>query len=401
VITIVGWLGNQPSTLTNQQLDALAASRTIFARQELRQTLAMLAPKATIIDFTSPFATTIKAIGEHVGDCTVVASGDPNFFGITKVLRRQLGEIGLKILPGPSSIAMLAARLGRPWDDFEIVSLVGRDHHAAMAQAKLALSNHHTQAVAILTPPNTSLAELFMDLSFDDDALNITIASDLATEHETISSLSLDQARCFTTCAGSVVFIERKATSLTPTVVWGAPSSSIFRDDQFVTDGSNFTKLEVRLALIARLDPDRLPFGANILEVGAGSGVVGLTLLRLRPDLHLTQLEPRPNRAAMARQNAKTLGYCTTVLDQPVEAITASYDAAIVGGGGLSALHHALGLIDEHAPIVASYADVHRGSAAERLLGNLSVIQVAHGTPLGADGTRLVPQTPIYLAWRA
>jgi precorrin-6Y C5,15-methyltransferase (decarboxylating) len=401
VITVLGWLGNRTETLTGEQLRAIEQSTTIFARAELHKVLDQLAPRATVVDFTSPLTTTVRAIGDTTADCTVIASGDPSFFGITKLLLRQLGQIQLKILPGPSSVATLAARLGRPWDDLAVISLVGRDHVSALSLAKLELTNRAVRGIALLVPPNVALHALLDGLSFEEGQIKITIGTALATDDESIMTLSVAQARRWSSPSQTVVLVERTDGGHEPTMVHGARSLQIFRDDRFIADGTNFTKLEVRMSLVARLDPDRLPFQAKVLEVGAGSGMVGLTLLRLRPDLELTQLEPQSRRAAMVRQNAEALGYRTTVSEQPVETISTNFDAAIVGGGGLSALRHTLTLVPEGAPIVATYADIHRGAAAEQLLGNLSVIQVAHGAPLGNKGTRLRPQTPIYLAWRA
>jgi precorrin-6Y C5,15-methyltransferase (decarboxylating) len=150
VITILGWLGNREESLTGEQLFRLGQSRAIFARPQLRNTLQRLSPSSTIIDFTSPFSTTIDAIGAYPEDCTVIASGDPNFFGITKIIRRAFPDRTLRILPAPSSIAVLAARLGRPWDDLSVVSLVGRDSDTAFHRARLRLADRQAGAVALL-----------------------------------------------------------------------------------------------------------------------------------------------------------------------------------------------------------------------------------------------------------
>ncbi|WP_298212333.1 precorrin-6y C5,15-methyltransferase (decarboxylating) subunit CbiE [Ferrimicrobium sp.] len=400
MITIIGWLGDRIESLSGDQLGALAVSNTIFARPGLHNLLQALSPSATVVDFTSPFSTTIDAVGEHAGDCTIIASGDPNFFGLTKILRRTLPDHPLHILPGPSSVATLAARMGRPWDDLSIVSLVGRDHQESLQQASILLANQPNAAVALLVPAGTTLEPLIEKLIDWDKTVSITIATDLATDTETIINLTPPAALHWCSPSPAVVLIEVGNGSMEAVIEFQTGGASIFREDQLLTDGTNYTKLEVRMAAIARLNPDRLPIGAHVVEVGAGSGTLGLTLLRLRSDIKLTQLEPKHERAAMARANAKALGYRTTVTEQPVETISGNFDAAILGGGGLGALRHVLGLVASAAPVVATYADLRRGATAERLLGNISLIQVAHGKTLGSDGIRLVPQTPIYLAWR-
>lgn len=400
MITLIGWLGNRIDSLSGDQLRALQASRTIFARSELHELLQTLCPLSTIVDFASPLSTTIHAIADHADACTVIASGDPNFFGLTKTLRRALPEQPLRVLPGPSAVATLAARLGRPWDDLSVVSLVGRDHHEALQRAGILLASRPNAAIALLIPPNTFLDPLIERLGDHPGTVSLTIATDLATDGETITKLTPAEALHWRSASPAVAFIEIGEPTMEMLMDYTTGEASIFREDQLATDGTNFTKLEVRLAAVARLNPDRLPIGAHVIEVGAGSGALGLTLLRLRPDIELTQLEPKHDRAVMARANAKTLGYRTTVSEQPVETISRNFDAALVGGGGLGALQHTLGLLGPTAPVVATYADLHRAGSAERLLGNVSLIQVAHGKTLGPDGTRLLPQTPIYLAWR-
>jgi precorrin-6Y C5,15-methyltransferase (decarboxylating) len=70
-------------------------------------------------------------LDEHAGRAIcVLASGDPLFFGIGATLIRLLGPDRVRVLPHPSSVSLACARLGWPYQDVEVVSLVGRpiDH---------------------------------------------------------------------------------------------------------------------------------------------------------------------------------------------------------------------------------------------------------------------------------
>lgn len=159
------------------------------------------------------------------------------------------------------------------------------------------------------------------------------------------------------------------------------------------------------MTAISRLDPTRLPIGARIVEVGAGSGLVGLTLLWLRPDLELVALEPRPDRAEMATENARRLGLPTTVRTLTIEETTGRFAAAIVGGGGIEALAATLARLSPTAPVVATFADGHRAHHARELLGNLELVSVAQAVPFGARDAeaasiRLEPAHPVWVAWR-
>ena len=57
----------------------------------------------------------------------VLASGDPLWFGIGRILIERLGRDNLRFHPGPSSLQLAFARLGRPWQNAEWISLHGRD----------------------------------------------------------------------------------------------------------------------------------------------------------------------------------------------------------------------------------------------------------------------------------
>ena len=55
----------------------------------------------------------------------LLASGDPNFYGIVEYLKRK--EISIKeVLPGISSFQYMMAKLKKPWQEAKFISLHGR-----------------------------------------------------------------------------------------------------------------------------------------------------------------------------------------------------------------------------------------------------------------------------------
>ena len=61
--------------------------------------------------------------------CAVVYSGDAGFYSGARGLLPLLAErdISARVLPGVSSVQLLAARLGLPWQDWALVSAHGTD----------------------------------------------------------------------------------------------------------------------------------------------------------------------------------------------------------------------------------------------------------------------------------
>lgn len=60
-------------------------------------------------------------------DILLLASGDPNFFGIVDFLKRKGVKVD-RVLPGLSSFQYMMSKLQKPWQECIFVSLHGRDH---------------------------------------------------------------------------------------------------------------------------------------------------------------------------------------------------------------------------------------------------------------------------------
>lgn len=60
-------------------------------------------------------------------DNLLLASGDPNFFGIVEFLKRKGVKVD-RVLPGLSSFQYMMSKLQKSWQECIFVSLHGRDH---------------------------------------------------------------------------------------------------------------------------------------------------------------------------------------------------------------------------------------------------------------------------------
>lgn len=83
-----------------------------------------------------------RLLAEHADRrIAVLASGDPMLYGIGRVLAGETDAP--RVLPHPSSVSHAAARLGRPVEDVEVVTLVGRP------TASLAAALHHGRRLLV------------------------------------------------------------------------------------------------------------------------------------------------------------------------------------------------------------------------------------------------------------
>ena len=60
------------------------------------------------------------------GKIVVLASGDPLFFGIGRLLLAALPTEALSFFPHPSSVQLAFSRLKLPWQEAQVISLHGR-----------------------------------------------------------------------------------------------------------------------------------------------------------------------------------------------------------------------------------------------------------------------------------
>src|SRR5215210_842021 len=99
-------------------------------------------------------AEALSSLEQAKGPAVVLASGDPGFFGIVRLLRERFGPENLRVLPALSSVAHAFALAGLPWDDAVTVSAHGRDPRRALNVCRA-----HPK-VAVLTSPLFGPAEL-------------------------------------------------------------------------------------------------------------------------------------------------------------------------------------------------------------------------------------------------
>ena len=121
-----GWVG-----LSDRARDHVRHAEVILGgARQLDLVRPDLVPEVTAdrIAWPSPLLPALPGLlDQHTGRLVcVLASGDPLFFGIGATLIGLLGADRVAVLPHPSSMSLACARLGWPWSDVEVVSLVGR-----------------------------------------------------------------------------------------------------------------------------------------------------------------------------------------------------------------------------------------------------------------------------------
>ena len=347
----------------------------------------------------------------------VLASGDPLWFGIGRTLMDRLDRTRLRFHPGPSSLQLAFARLGRSWQDADWISLHGRD--------PLSLSQKLQQrprALAVLTDPSRGGV---------DDVRQILRASGLESAYALwlCEALGHPEERVQQLDVEALTPSDLNPLHLVVLIAQAPPAPATEALPLFGIDDGVFlqhddrpglmTKREVRIQLLAALD---LPAEGVLWDLCAGTGSVGLEALRLRPSLQLLAIEKRGGGARLIEANAQRLGVQPTAVLEgealsmlardsqsqqtpSIPSTLAKVDRVLLGGGGkqrAALLRAVLNHLNPGGVVVIPLATIEALAELRPILeqAGLQVSTSQHqawrGQPL-SDGTRLAPMNPVLL----
>ena len=332
----------------------------------------------------------------------LLASGDPLWFGIGRLLLQVFPPERLRFHPAPSSLQLAFARIGRPWQDASWVSLHGRDPEplAAALQKRPA-------ALAVLCDPGAGGAgtvRRLLGASGLEAAYGCWICERLGHPQERVLRLAPNEPLPADLDPLHLVLLVAEAAAAPDPLelpLFGLADGLWL---QHADQPGLMTKREVRIQLLADLE---LPEAGVLWDVGAGVGSVGLEALRLRPALALWAVERRGGGATLIQANAQRLGVKPAGVVEGVapEALAAlpDPDRVLLGGGGrdraavLEAVLQRLrpaGLVVIPLATVEALAELRPRLEASGLTVSVSQHQAWRGAPL-ADGTRLAPLNPV------
>jgi precorrin-6Y C5,15-methyltransferase (decarboxylating) len=341
----------------------------------------------------------------------VLASGDPLWFGIGRMLLDRFGSERLCFHPAPSSLQLAFARIGRPWQDAGWVSLHGREPEPLAARLQ-----QRPAALAVLTDPSRGGADAVRRLlraSGLEAAYGFWLCERLGHDSERVQKLASEDPMPADLDPLHLVLLVAETPAAPSPLAGDQDDLPLFGLDdgvwlQHEDRPGLMTKREVRIQLLADL---QLPAAGVLWDLGAGVGSVGIEALRLRPQLQLWAVEQRGGGAALIRANAERFGVGQAlaaggVLEGRAPAALDRLpdpDRVLVGGGGRDREAIVAAVLQRLRPggvVVIPLATVEGLAALRPLLEQaglqvgVSQLQAWRGAPL-ADGTRLAPLNPV------
>lgn len=208
------------------------------------------------------------------GNVAVLASGDPGFFGIVRILAERFGPERMLVIPAVSAVSEAFARAGLPWDDALVVSAHGRDPRRAVNVCRA------YPKVAVLTSPAFGPVELAGAL--EGTARSFVVAERLGETGERVYEGDATEIGRMSWEDPNVVVVYDAARAV-GTKGWisgrsGSPGEWALPEREFEHRSGMITKSEARALVLARLGPG---LGDLIWDVGAGSGSIAVECARL------------------------------------------------------------------------------------------------------------------------
>lgn len=391
-VTLIGMGSGQPENLTLQGLAALRQADLILGARRL---LAVLPAGCTENRAAAYRPDEVAELLQTSGaeNAVLVYSGDTGFYSGASSMMEKLEALGVRarVLPGLSSIQLLAAALGRPWQGWNLVSAHGRtcDPVAECMQGR---------PTFFLTGGSEDPATLCAQLAAEGfgDVQGV-VGQCLGTPEEKLFRGSVKELAAGRFNSLSVLLVE--AVEGLPRRAPGLPDEAFERGDV------PMTKQEVRAAVLAKL---AVRPGDILWDVGAGTGSVSVELALAAPRGRVYAVECRPEGCALIKANREKFRTRNLVLVEGLAPAALSDlpapDAVFIGGskGSLAAIVDAALDKNPDARICVSAIALETLSAAVAALTakgrTVQVSQIAVSRAKAVGGLHLMmAQNPIYL----
>ncbi len=399
-VHVVGW-GMSPEDLTPKVREILRQAQVLVGGRRLlgyfpdhpAQKILLGKDPAEVLEQLAALAAEKRVV--------VLASGDPNFYGVAPLVVKLLGPDNVVIHPNVTAVQAACARLKISWEDAVVVSLHGR------GPEPLAAALGRAEKLIIYTDPeHTPGAIARFLLARGRGRARLCVLEDLGGPKERLTWLTPAEAQGIEfSPLNLVVVLDQGAGRQDPTVPGtslhlGLPEAALAHEAGLVT------KSEVRAVVLAKLA--LLP-GQVLWDVGAGCGSVALEASLLLPGGQIFAVERDPARAAQIRANRENFGVSNleVVCGQAPECLSAlpHPQRVFVGGGG----RHLGGILQEVrarlAPggkVVLTAALLESLETARRLLADAGwqvevvLLQVSRSRPLG-EGAYFQALNPVWI----
>ena len=342
----------------------------------------------------------------------VLASGDPLFFGIGRLLLQHFDANQLAFYPHLSSVQLAFSRIKQPWQEAHLLSLHGRSPDRLIQALQ-----RGEATIALLTDDiqnPRAIARLICDLALP-SRYRLWVCENLGSPVERVRSFLPETMPEEAFAPLTVVILTREIeepTALSPATLTTLPAFGI-ADSLFLSFSDRpglMTKREVRVLALGELSLQGEPV---VWDIGAGTGSVSVEMARLCPRSSIFAIEKSAAGIALIEQNSQRF-QCPNITPchgqaPAVLADLPTPDRVFIGGSGgqiLPILDQVAQVLSPQGIVVAAIATLDHLSGImqwldapaqrDRWQSHTLQAQLARSVAI-ASLTRLHPLNPVFL----
>lgn len=329
-VTIIGVGPGNPDLLSRAALDAIGIADVVIGAH--RALVGIDVPPDVVRCELVKTADIVAALTDAASwqRAVVVMTGDVGLFSGARRLVEALSgdaQVDVRVIPGISSASYLAARLGRPWQDWRFASAHG-------VACDIVAEAERAAELFLVTSGGEDPSRLSGELvqaGFGD--ARVTVAERLSYPDERITCATASEIAGQTFDDLNVMLIEFTGGAGSPANSRWPYASSGIPDELFIRGDVPMTKQEVRAVALAKL---RLTATDTVWDVGAGTGSVSIEAALIARAGSVWAVERNATGVRLIRENADAFG-CGNVHAVPGVAPEALAklpvpDAVFVGG---------------------------------------------------------------------
>ena len=292
-VSLVGIGMGTESSMTTFARDAIEKAEAVFGAERLLRNISN--PKKFSMYLSKDIIPVLE--NENIRNAVITFSGDTGFYSGAKkmiqALRKWRSDIEIQVIPGISSFAYLAAKLGESYDDACLFSIHGKNSDKDIK----ALTDKviYNEKVFVLLSGAGDISEIAKRLTDYGVEGRICVGVNLSYENEMIIELSLEEAVQFKEDGIATIMIK----NLNPLK---RPLINVKKDSDFIRDKIPMTKECIRHESIIRLG---LKEGETFYDIGGGTGSVAIEAASFDLSLQVYTIEKKKEAVELIRENIK------------------------------------------------------------------------------------------------
>ena len=292
-VSLVGIGMGTESSMTTFARDAIEKAEAVFGAERLLRNISN--PKKFSMYLSKDIIPVLE--NENIRNAVITFSGDTGFYSGAKkmiqALRKWRSDIEIQVIPGISSFAYLAAKLGESYDDACLFSIHGKNSDKDIK----ALTDKviYNEKVFVLLSGAGDISEIAKRLTDYGVEGRICVGVNLSYENERIIELSLEEAVQFKEDGIATIMIK----NLNPLK---RPLINVKKDSDFIRDRIPMTKECIRHESIIRLG---LKEGETFYDIGGGTGSVAIEAASFDLSLQVYTIEKKKEAVELIRENIK------------------------------------------------------------------------------------------------